>query len=220
MPSTRPTRRRVLPARFQNGASQGEVSGSFGDTIQDDPLAEKPTLCYTEKNTSPSPLPSQTSQNTQQGPRKRRRIKRESQVTAIIPSDEQDVAVVTGETINGVLDTALATVATTTIKASTEVKPDGEPIRETKRRVKLKTDKQLHQEEKAREKGRLGGLSEVEFTRNLDNTSTVEFAPFAEGPPREPQPVYPPDIDCDSPSALFSLFWDEKICQILATNTN
>ncbi len=127
---------------------------------------------------------------------------------------------VTRETINGVLDTASATVATTTIKASTEVKPDGDPIRETKRRVKLKTEKQLHQEEKAKEKGRLGGLSEVEFTKNLDDASTVEFTPFAEGPPREPQPVYPPDIDCDSPYALFSLFWDEKMWQILATNTN
>ena len=161
MSSPRPTRRRVLPARFQDGAPQGEVSGSFGNTIKDNPLAENSTLCYTEKTTF-LPLPSsQTSQNTQQGPRKRRRIKRESQVTAIIPSDEQDVAVVIGETINRVLDTASATVAITTIEASTEVYPDGEPIRETKRRVKLKTEKQLHQEEKAREKGRLGSLSSV-----------------------------------------------------------
>ena len=141
MPSPRPIRRRVLPARFQDGAPQGEVSGSFGNTIHNDPLAKRPILCYIEKNTSLPLLPSQTSQNIQQGPRKRRRIKKESQVTAIIPSDEQDVAVVTGETINRVLDTALATVATSTIEASTKVKPDGEPTRETKRRVKLKTEK-------------------------------------------------------------------------------
>lgn len=211
MPSPRPTRRRVLPARFQSGALQGKVSGSFSNTIQDDPSAEKPTICNTEKNTSTPPSPSQISQDLQQKPRKRRKIKKKSQVTAIIPSDERDVAVVTGETVNEVLDTALATVATTTIKASTEVKPDGELIRETKRRVKLKTEKQLHQEEKAREKGRLGGLSEVEFTKNLNDISTVEFAPFTEGPPREPQPVYPLDIDCDSPYTLFSLFWDEKM---------
>ncbi len=60
----------------------------------------------------------------------------------------------------------------------------------------------------------------MEFTRNLDNILIVEFTPFAEGPPREPQPVYPPDIDCNSPYTLFSLFWDEKIWQILAINTN
>ncbi len=46
----------------------------------------------------------------------------------------------------------------------------------------------------------------MEFTRNLDNILIVEFTPFTKGPPREPQPVYPLDIDCDSPYTLFSLF--------------
>lgn len=60
----------------------------------------------------------------------------------------------------------------------------------------------------------------MEFTKNLDDAITVEFAPFPEGPHREPHPVYPSGTDLDSPYALFSLFWDEKMWQILAINTN
>lgn len=83
----------------------------------------------------------------------------------------------------------------------------------------MKTAKQLQQGEKQAEK-ELAGLPAVESYGGLTDARTVDFEAFKEGPRRGPQPIYRPDLDLDSPFAIFSLFWTEEMWQHLAMNTN
>jgi len=128
--------------------------------------------------------------------------------------------VVTREADCDILDTAVDTIESTQLVDYEAIDPTGKSVRTLKMKVKLKTEKQLQQEEKSVEKNRLGKLSEVEYPDSLIDAKTVDFQPFIEGPNRDPQPVYPNTIDLDSPFAILSLFWTKEMWQILATNTN
>jgi len=128
--------------------------------------------------------------------------------------------VVTGETVTEVLATATKTIISTTLEDYITDDEHGKPVNRPKRKAQLKTQKQLDAEAVKAEKIDLGKLSQKEFASRLIDAKTVEFEPFQEGPRREPKPIYPTDIDLDSPLAIFSLFWTEEMWQILAKNTN
>ena len=127
---------------------------------------------------------------------------------------------VTGEADYDILDTAVNTIKSTQLVDHKAIDPTGKPVKTLKMKAKLKTEQQLHQEEKLAEKTRLGRLSEVEYSDNLTDAKTVEFEPFAEGPNRDPRLIIPKTLDLSSPFAIFSLFWTEEMWEILATNTN
>jgi len=60
----------------------------------------------------------------------------------------------------------------------------------------------------------------VDFVANLEDPSTAIFEPMKEGPRRDARPINPENTDLDSPYALFSLFWNDEMWEILARNTN
>ena len=139
-------------------------------------------------------------------------------VTAVVPSDSGVNAVVSGHAVPEVIETAEATIASTKIEK--EVSDDyisGEkPVIKVRRKAKLKTEEHLERVAKKEQKQ----AELVEFTKNIENACTVDFEPFPEGPQREPCTDLPPNLDLDSPYALFSPFWTEEMWSILVENTN
>jgi len=135
--SSRPSRRTIRPARFQEGASQGELSAHIGDSEQLEPCASYGT-------TLSPPTPPPTIQTTSRKRRKpNRAIKTESQATAIVPSTRIAV-VVTGEADYDILDTAVNTIKSTQLVDHKAIDPTGKPVKTLKMKAKLKTEQQLH----------------------------------------------------------------------------
>ena len=83
---------------------------------------------------------------------------------------------------------------------------DGKSVTKIKRKVQLKAAKKLAKNQRLLEKGSLGNFLEDAFTATLIDATTVAFEPFKQGPLWEPQPIYPADLNLDSPLAIFSLF--------------
>lgn len=215
MPISKPSRKTRRPVKFNDAATTNELSAHIGNAAEQNYT----TACDT---TNTPLIPSPTSQKGVKKRGKRSKpIKTGSQVVAIVPSaDSATAAVVTGETIPEVLETAVKTIQSTTAKDYEAFNADGKPDTKTKLKARLKTAKQLRAERQKTKKTRLAKLSEVNFTGELIDANTVDFEPFQEGPNREPRPIYPEGLDLDSPYALFSLFWNEEMWNILATNTN
>ncbi len=215
----RPLRTVKRPARFEQAATTDELLAHIGGAAENNEQKPSTKFCNTTNTTTnPPPTP-------QKRPRKRQKqlkaSETESQVVAIVPSANSAASmVVTGETITEVLATAMKTVVSTTLEDYITDDEHGKPVNRPKRKAQLKTQKQLDAEALKAEKIDLGKLSQKDFASRLIDAKTVEFEPFQEGPRREPKPIYPTDLDLDSPLAIFSLFWTEEMWQILAKNTN
>lgn len=218
----RPLRTRKLPAKFSQGATANELSTEFDDQTAS---FSKPTNRPHLPEPTPEPVSSQNNRKRRGRPPKV--IKNELQVAVVIPvAGSTTCAIVTGQEITDILDTA------TEIISSTKPEPEerdsdveGKPT--TKLGARFKTSQQLEKDEKKKikasnkdEKLRLGKLTDTEFAEGLIDTKTVHFNPLQQGPYREPGPKYPPETDLDSPFAIFSLFWTEKMWEDLARNTN
>ena len=209
----RPSRNIKKPARFQHGASVHDIA--IAAEIDENPTHKNPTQdCHNPPTITPL-LPTTQKLSKKRGRPSKIMKPNASLVAAVVPSSAVD-AVILGETVPEVLETAASTVANTRLEDSDGYNSDGNPAKVKKRKAKLKTEDQMEREVKKQRKH----TEQVEFTKNIESANTVEFQPFPEGPHREPQVNIPQGTDIDSPYALFSLFWSEEMWKILADNTN
>ena len=202
---SRPSRTIKKPARYQHGTSSNAISAEIGENrdICDNPLPPPITQKPTRKRKRPTEIP----------------VKPEASIAAIVPSSfsaEDAVIIGGGENISEVLETAVSTVASTTLEEYDGYNSDGKPAITQKRKARLKSKEQLEKEAKKEKKQ----LAQVEFIKNVKGADMVDFQPFSEGPQREPCVDLPPNLDLDSPYAIFSLFWTKEMWNILAENTN
>ena len=208
--TSRPTRTRRETAKKRAGASAYELTKAIHEDCDDSPPSLPP---------APTPPPPTPPKPTKKRGRVPKITRPPVSVTAVVPSDSGENAVISGHAVPEVLETAKATIATTIATEETDgYNSDGEPAKKIRRKAKLKTEEQLEREAKKGEK-----LAEqVEFTKSIPDVKTVDFQPFAQGPRREPRIKLPPDLDLDldSPYTMFSLFWTEEMWKILAENTN
>lgn len=179
--------------------------------------SEKPTVTKEDSAFKPSTAPAKAKKGGS-GQRGRKPVVKNSAVV-VVPSDTA-VAITAGETVNEALDGALATVESSQLIDYETEDEDGKPVTKTKRKARLVEARKLITSQTKLERDALGRLSKDDFSAALVDAATVTFEPFKEGPKREPQPIYPPDLDLDSPFAIFSLFWTEEMWKIVATNTN
>ena len=199
--TSRAVRKRKLPARYQEGLTVTEISSYCG--IPDTAHISPP----------PPPLPPLLPPKRRGRPSTPRTV-----VTVIIPEaglpESARSAVVQGDSITGVLDTATTTVESTTLEVYKSEDSDGNPVKKTKRKAILKntTSQRKTVAQKRSET--------VDFIQNLQDVQSVDFQLLEEGPRRAPQPIYPAETELDSPYALFSLFWTPEMFEVLATNTN
>ncbi len=122
--TSRAVRKRKLPARYQEGLSITKISSYCGipDTAHTSPPPPPPPLLPPKRRGRPST------------PR--------TVVTVIIleagPPESARSAVVQGDSIAGVLDTATTTVESTTLEVYKSEDSDGNPVKKTKRKAILK----------------------------------------------------------------------------------
>ena len=119
--TSRAVRKRKLPARYQEGLTVTEISSYCGI----------PDAAHISPPPPPSPLKRRGRPST---PR--------TVVTAIIPEagppESARSAVVQGDSITRVLDTATTTVESTTLEVYKSEDSDGNPVKKTKRKAILK----------------------------------------------------------------------------------
>ena len=213
MVSSRSTRIRKATSKLQEGATQDEISSQIGhiDYALDAPAS---------LTTNPSPSHPSNPQKSRKKPgRKPKAVKVEVHVAAIIPSVDGN-AVVKGEDISEVLNTATATIQSSTIEDYITEDEEGKPVNQPRRRAQLKISSQLKKEEKDQKKQQQKSLNYMEFSLTLCDIKTVEFDHLQEGPLRDSQTLLPSGLNLDSPYAIFSLLWTEEMWQILSDNTN